>query len=316
MPTDDEATAFDYLDGGVETRIRSRLPQLKGAERRVADYILDHLGPTAGMSISETAEAAGTSTASITRFCRAIGLSGYPALRLELAALAGQERSQGAAWRRSVGDDVQPGDTIEKVLGTLVAADVKVATRTAEQLDVAAVEALVDRILAARRVDVYAAGGSALVAEEFMLKCQRLGLFLNVWRDSHAAIMSAALLTGADLAIGLSHSGETLEVVEAMSTAAEGGAATVAITSFPGSTLGDLSALVLTTTAGELTYGATAYPARNAQMLVLDLVFLRLAQRRHTEAEASLETTALAVRRHNARRLAPPSPRTDARRTP
>ena len=296
------APNFALLSGGVEARIRAHLPQLKGAAQRAAERILKDLEQIANRSIAETALAAGTSTSSVTRFCRAIGLAGYPELRLEVAALVGRKRSEDAGWRKSLGADIGPDDTIEDVLSTLVATDIKVTTQTAEQLSLSAVDELVAKILAAKRIDIYATGGSALVADEFMHKVQLLGIFIQVWRDVHSAIISASLLGANDLAIGISHSGVTVDVIESMTAAAEGGAPTVAITSFPGSPLGTLADLLLTTTAGDLTYYVAAYPARNAQLLVLDLVFLRLAQQRHEQAAETLELTAKAVKNHNARR--------------
>ena len=104
---------FALLSGGIEARIRAHLPQLKGSAQRVAERIIDDLEQIANRSISETALAAGTSTASVTRFCRAIGLAGYPELRLEVAALAGRKRSEDAGWRKSLGADIGPDDTIE-----------------------------------------------------------------------------------------------------------------------------------------------------------------------------------------------------------
>lgn len=287
------------LSGGIESRIRAHLPQLRGAERLVADQILANPQAGASMSIAEAALAAGTSTTSVTRFAQAIGLAGYPSLRLELAALAGRQRSSDLGWGPGIGADISPDDPIESVLSVLVSSDLRVITQTAEQLDLEAVDQLVEKIGSAKRIDIYAVGGSAMVAEEFVLRVQNMGIFINVWKNVHAAIVSSALLDEKDLAIGLSHSGATAEVIEAMTTAARRGATTVAITSFPRSTVGILADLVLTTTAGELTYGGDAYVARNAQALVLDLVFLRAAQRHHDIAEANLKATTEAVQRHN-----------------
>src|SRR5215475_15793816 len=67
-------------------RIRSLLPGLARAEQRVAQVVLDDPAAVAHRSITEVAEAAGTSETTVTRFCKAIGVGGYPELRLALAA--------------------------------------------------------------------------------------------------------------------------------------------------------------------------------------------------------------------------------------
>ena len=265
--------------------------------------MLSRLEATANQSITQTAESAGTSAASVTRFCRTVGLAGYQALRLELAALVGRERSEESAWHTSVGSDIEPTDSLQSALGALVASAIKVATQTADLLDHTAIDSFVDHIVSAERIDIYATGGSAFVAEEFALKIERLGIFATVRRDSHAAIISASLLGDRDLAIGISHSGSTFEVVEPLATARQKGATTVAITGSSHSPLAAIPHLVVTTTAGDLKHQVNTYPARNAQLLVLDLVFLRLAQRRQPVAQTNLMQTAEAIKDHN-RRLA------------
>src|SRR5829696_6032967 len=67
-------------------RIRSLLPGLARAEQRVAQVVLDSPAAVAHRSITEVAELAGTSETTVTRFCKAIGVGGYPELRLALAA--------------------------------------------------------------------------------------------------------------------------------------------------------------------------------------------------------------------------------------
>ena len=70
-------------------RIRALMPSLAPAEQRVARLAVSDPGRAARWTISEYAERAQTSGTTIIRFCRAIGLDGYPALRIALAATAG-----------------------------------------------------------------------------------------------------------------------------------------------------------------------------------------------------------------------------------
>ena len=65
-------------------------------------------------------------------------------------------------------------------------------------------------------------------------KSQSERIRVPVWyrSDSHTALTNAALLGPGDVAIGLSHSGRTREVIETLAEAADHGALTVAVTSF------------------------------------------------------------------------------------
>ena len=87
------------------TAIRAALPP---AERRVAQRVIDDPEAVANSTITELAQACGTSETTVIRFCRAIGFTGYPELRLTLATEAG--RAQTAQGGRVVGSDIGPED--------------------------------------------------------------------------------------------------------------------------------------------------------------------------------------------------------------
>jgi DNA-binding MurR/RpiR family transcriptional regulator len=63
-------------------RVSALLPSLPPSERAVGGYLVDNPSDSAQLTISELASAVGVSQASVSRFCRSVGLSGYPALRL------------------------------------------------------------------------------------------------------------------------------------------------------------------------------------------------------------------------------------------
>src|SRR5690349_23556495 len=79
----------------VLKRIRGALPDLAPSERRVADTVLADPAQAASLPISALAERAATSAATVLRFCRAVGLTHYPQLRLALAAAAAHENALG-----------------------------------------------------------------------------------------------------------------------------------------------------------------------------------------------------------------------------
>jgi DNA-binding MurR/RpiR family transcriptional regulator len=78
-------------DTGILVTIRSLMPNLAPVERRVAQAVLDDPQGVAWRSISELARACGTSATSVVRFCRSIGVRGYPDLRLALAGAVARD---------------------------------------------------------------------------------------------------------------------------------------------------------------------------------------------------------------------------------
>ena len=94
-------------DVGILVTIRALLPNLAPVERRVAHMVLDDPAGVAWRSISELASSCGTSATSVVRFCRAVGLRGYPELRL---ALAGAVAYDDAAAVAAASSDIDPDD--------------------------------------------------------------------------------------------------------------------------------------------------------------------------------------------------------------
>ena len=279
--------------GPLLVRVRAVMPALAPAEQRVANAVLADPGGVAAMTISELAEVASTSETTVIRFCKQIGVPGYPQLRLQLAAQSAQENI-----RPEVGGDIEPGDSLADVVGKVAFADERAVRETAQQLDVDALSKVVAAVAKAPRVDLYGAAASSFVALDLQQKLHRIRRVAFAWSDVHVMLTSAALLGEDDVAIGISHTGTTIEVVEALEEAAKHGATTVAVTNFPRSPLAKTADLVLTTAARETTYRSGAMASRIAQLTVIDCLFIGVAQQVLPDARKALEETASAVRGH------------------
>lgn len=62
--------------------------RLSPGQRRIAQYLIEHITEAAFLSITDLAERVGVSQPSVTRFAAAVGFSGYPALREKLQSIA------------------------------------------------------------------------------------------------------------------------------------------------------------------------------------------------------------------------------------
>jgi DNA-binding MurR/RpiR family transcriptional regulator len=275
-------------------RVRSLLPSLPPAERRVAQRVIDDPAGVANSTITELAQVCGTSETTVIRFCRAIGFSGYPGLRLTLATEVG--RAQIATGGRVVGSDISPDDSLQEIVDKVTFADARAVEETAAQLDVGNLAQVVDAVADARRVDIYGVGASAFVAMDFQQKLHRIGRVSYAWSDAHIMLTSAAVLEHGDVAVGISHTGATVDTIDALVVAGRRGATTVALTNFPKSAIADMADLVLTTAARETTFRSGATASRLAQLTVIDCIFVGVAQRTFGETRTALEATYTAVR--------------------
>lgn len=276
-------------------RIRSLLPGLARAEQRVAKVVLDDPSSVARRSITEVALAAKTSETTVTRFCKAIGVGGYPQLRIALAADTARTEARSS---RDLGGDITADDDLASVVSKVGFADARAVEETAEQLDIAELTRVTELIAAAGRVDVYGVGASAFVAADLQQKMHRIGRVCFAWSDTHIMLTSAAVLGEGDVAVAISHSGATTDTVEALRVAREHGATTVAVTNFPRSPITSVADHVLTTAARETTFRSGATASRIAQLTVIDCLFIGVAQQHLDEAMAALDATRDAVNGH------------------
>jgi DNA-binding MurR/RpiR family transcriptional regulator len=281
------------LPDSVLVRIRDRLPEFTGALHRVAEQVLGDPGGAAHATIVELAERSGTSPGTVNRFCRALGFAGYAELRLGIA-----EESGTAGWGAEAGRMIGPGDPLGSVLQQIMADDTGAMRDTAARLDLRAVATAADAIAAARRVDIHGASGSALVAGELQFCLHRIGVAAWSWKDIHDGLASAATLGRQDVAIGVSHTGESRATIEILAEAGSHGATTVALTSFSRSPLAGVADLVLLTAVQGTPFRPDALCARHPQLVVLDLLYIAVAQRLHERAHAAFQVTARAVDAH------------------
>jgi DNA-binding MurR/RpiR family transcriptional regulator len=282
--------------GQLLAHLRSVLPGLAGALRQVGNVILEDPAWASRATIVELGERSGTSPATVTRFCRSLGLAGYTELRVGIATDIG--RADQAGWEVGIGADVLPTDPIDRVLRTLLAVDLQAMHETAAGLDLRVVATVVDALVAARRVDLYGVGGSAAVLEDMQMRMHRIGIASWTWSDVHNGLMSAAQLGSGDVAIALSHSGRSTETVEMLAQARASGATTVAITNFSTSPIAEVADHLLSTSVRETSYRSGEMSARHSQFLVLDLLYLAVAQRTHERATQTWARAADAVAPH------------------
>lgn len=281
----------------ITALIRSELPRMSGSLRKVGSWVLADPTRVSALSAAELGRRTGTSQATVTRFCHALGLDSYQRLLLELAREQGQESVTGEE-PTPLGPEIGPDDPLDRVVAAVARADLDALRSTAEQLDLGALERAARALAQARRIDVYGVGASGVLALETQARLFGIGCEARAWTEVHAAKTSAALLTPADAVVGLSHSGATREVLGPLRLAAERGAATVAVTGDPRSPVARAAGVHLTSTAAETGFRHGGFGARHSVLLILDCLYARVAQLTYSRATAALALTAHIVDGH------------------
>ncbi len=275
------------------TRVRGMLPELRPAERRVADAILDDSSSVARASITALAEYCRTSAPTVVRFAKRLGFAGYPQLRLALAKDVGLEEGRQAGG--PISGTLDPSDSMEDVVHKIGYANARSVEDTATTLDVAALNRTIDAIVAGGRIDLLGVGASAVSAIDLDQKLLRLGLTTSYHSDRHAAMTAVSLRGPGDVVIAVSHSGTTVDVIGPTQLAHAQGATTIAITNHPGSALAEAADVTLITASRETTFRTGAMASRIAQLMVVDCIFAGVAMRDVQATQSALDSSFRAV---------------------
>ncbi|GAB2523470.1 MurR/RpiR family transcriptional regulator [Paramicrobacterium agarici] len=281
----------------VSTRVQASLPDMPAAMVKIAEVLLETPSAPIDLSITELAERAGTSAATVTRFCKVIGYSGYTQFRVGVASDIGRGDAH-ESWRADIGREFHPEDTAREVVRTLLNEHVRALETTAGLVDLDEVQSIARAIATCRHLDIYGIGGSGIMAEELQARLYRIGVSAHYWQEVHGGLTSAALQSKNSVAIGISNSGRTDETIQMLSQAASAGAFTVAITHEDSSPLANVADVTIGTAAPDPYLQPDDLSAKHSQLMVLDLIYLLVAQESFADTATRLAASAMAVSGH------------------
>jgi len=244
--------------------IARRLPDLRKSDRRVAETILAAPEAALSMTLGTLARAAAVSEPTVIRFSNAVGCEGFRDLRVKLArSLAFARTTSHAA--------IDPTDDLAEIIGKVFDFNLANLTWTRANLDPAAVAAAVAALAAAPRIEFFGMGASGIVALDAAQKFPLFGVPCTAQTDGHQMLMAAAMLAPGDVAVGISNTGQTGEVVRALRIARARGATTIAIIGGSGPIL-DHATIAIRAETVENTNIFTPTVSRLSAMIVVDIL--------------------------------------------
>ena len=102
--------------------------------------------------------------------------------------------------------------------------------------------------------------------------------------------------------MAVSHSGATVDTLSFLELAHNAGATTIAITNHSSSPLAEAADIVLTTAARETGFRSGALGSRIAQLMVIDCLFIRVAQADYDASMEAIRSTYATIQRLTSRR--------------
>jgi DNA-binding MurR/RpiR family transcriptional regulator len=255
---------------GFHVRMKQYSEDFTQSEQKISEYILKNQEEVVNLSAQELGEKTGTSPASIVRFSRKLGFSGFGELKIEIAKTTSSEEEQ-------LDTIILPKDSVSDITEKVINRAVTSLKETYSLINTTNLEEAINLMREAETIYLFGIGASSLVAMDLMYKLVRINKRVIFNIDSHLQLAAAVHITNKDVAIGISYSGKTREVNEGVIRAKEKGAKVISITNCnknPLSSISDIS-LNIPNEERQLRFGAIS--SRMDQLALIDILFLGVA---------------------------------------
>lgn len=241
------------------------------AEKKIADYILNNGSELIEMTISELAEAAGTSDATVTRFCRKCGMKGFHHLKITLAKEVVELHKENT----KVSGDVSE-QNIKESLNNILVNKIEEMKQTISSINEEELKEILDLLRNAGTIQFAAVGNTIPVALDGCYKFNQIGISSVVNTIWEAQIAYTYNLTEKDVVIIVSNSGASKRLIDVAQAAKEKGAVTIAITNSDRSPLAKICTYHIRTATREKLFLDEYYFSRISAMTVIEILYLFL----------------------------------------
>ncbi len=254
-------------------RLRESQDSMSATERSVSDYLLSHQGEAMGLSIHQLAEKTFASPSTVIRMCQRIGFAGYKEFRQAVTCEVAVRRMNQEQEQR----EITQSDSLEDIVDKVTYKNIMSLEDSKNFIDTDTLQTCVDLVRNSHTVLLFGLGASLCAARDLNLKLLRLNKPCVVNDDWHAQLLQAKNAGADDLAVVVSYSGETVEVIECMKALRENGTPIIAITRRVDSPVVALSDYRLYTTDNEATFRSGAMSSRISQLNIIDILFTAYA---------------------------------------
>jgi DNA-binding MurR/RpiR family transcriptional regulator len=265
--------------GGL-VMLKEMSDKLPPSEKKIATYILTNPRVAISCTTSELAQHSETSSAAVIRLCKSLGLKGFQELKLKV--VGDLQKTVEVGYR-----DIQPNETCDSVLEKMTNNSIQSLKETAEMLHLSELSKAVETLKGSGTIHFFGVGASAIIAQDAQQKFLRINKKATAFSDLHMVAMLVGNVQPNDVVVGISFSGETVEVAQILELANQKGATTISLTKYGASKVSDQANIKLFTSASkEATFRSGATSSRIAQLHVLDILFMCVAS---TQYDASIK---------------------------
>ncbi|MBO5285294.1 MAG: MurR/RpiR family transcriptional regulator [Clostridia bacterium] len=248
----------------ISLKIRMVYDNLGDAERRVADFLMASPEKLVPLSITQLAKQCLTSEATVTRLAKKMDYDGFQQLKIAVV-----QDAKIPTISTNICENDSPYDIFNKVSNDIYCS----LEKTKKILSAEDLESVCKAILIADEILIFGLGNSASIAYDAEHKLLRLGLNAHACTDNHMQAILSSHTTEKSFVIGISHSGSSTDIVNALKICKQNGATTACLTNYGKSPIYRVSDYVLNTVSDETNYTVLGLNSRIAQLAIIDTIY-------------------------------------------
>ncbi|AEE96993.1 MurR/RpiR family transcriptional regulator [Mahella australiensis] len=288
MPLDIDSITAESIPHNCLVRLQSVYDSLKNAEKKAADLLLKQPDFISHATITEAAQRAGCSEATLVRLSKKLGYAGYPELKAHLLQTESSDPVH-------LYENIEVNDDDSTIVSKVFQSSIQALTDTLNVLDKKQYGLAVEALCNAQKIMLCGTGDAAAVAQSGYQKFYRAGLNVHVSADPDVQLIAASQLARGDVFIAISHSGRTKTVVDAAKYAKISQATIICITNYPISPLAKNADIVLQTAAFAEYVKGEVMSKRLAELCVLESLYVNILLRQSDKLGYNLDKANLAV---------------------
>ena len=256
-------------------------------EKAIIDYILQNPEETSRLTIYKLAERTYTSPSSIIRLCKKNGYGGFKDFIKELI----YEQAIRTNYKEASITDLKRSDDIEEIVSKVTHKNIISLEETESLLDYDVLKTCVEKIYNSEKLTIFGMGASQIVAKDAQLKFTRINKMSYVSEDWHTQLLYAKNMDKGDVALVISYSGQTEEMITCAQTAKANGATVISITKVADSPIERLADYSLYVASNEFSFRSGAMSSRIAQLNLIDILYSGYVNQMYDESLELLEKT-------------------------
>lgn len=249
----------------------NRIKDLTPSERQVVNFILKDPKCMCNMGIVDIAKKTYTSTSTIIRVCKKLGMDSFIDFRIRLAADVNEYLESTILLKNQL--PLEPQDTLENIVDKITNNNMRAVLDVKRLNKLSVFERVIDMIGKCKQIDFYGNGVSNLICQDAMLKAMRLGIASTSYSFYTEMSMLAKTSDSTHLAFIISYTGKNRDTIKIAELLQQSNVPSVSITSHTENDLLELCDVNLFVDNYESIYRVGGMSSRIGLQHVLDIVF-------------------------------------------